>query len=153
MLTIKAASRRWLGQRGVQAISVEQVQGRPVLVFFTIDGRRPQGLPNQYLGYPVAVRRGGPFIAESRPAGPWSLPGDTAMLNPSTPSESEPWYRSPTYQKVLIGATVARLIASPIAMAVSYNRNKSVFWAVLQGVFIPVPYLVYTSLFASGKKS
>ena len=37
---------------------------------------------------------------------------------------------------------IAHLISAPIAMGLSYQRNKSLVWALLTG-FVPLPYLVY----------
>jgi hypothetical protein len=43
-------------------------------------------------------------------------------------------------QKVYLGT---RVISSPFAVAMSYKRNKSIFWAAVHGLFIPNIYLAY----------
>lgn len=37
---------------------------------------------------------------------------------------------------------VTALVAAPFAIALSYQRNKSIGWAILTS-FVPIPYLVY----------
>lgn len=154
-LAIKAMTRRWLGQRGINAISAEEANGQMYLVIMTTDGRWPLGLPRVYMGFPVAVIRGGPFQAER--SGPWSTMSrsdEAAVLNPAKETgEALAWYQDPTYKKLLLGAAVLRLVASPVAMAVSYKRNQSVLWVLVQGLLFPVPFLIYNFISPSPRKA
>lgn len=41
--------------------------------------------------------------------------------------------------------SITTLVTSPVAMAVSYKRNKSLGWAFLSGL-VSIPYLIYTQV-------
>lgn len=42
---------------------------------------------------------------------------------------------------------IVALVSAPVAMAVSYHRNKSLLWAFGSGL-VSVPYLIYVGLFS-----
>lgn len=95
---------------------------------------------------------GDAYQAGSR-SGPWSRMGGelaeggrgSVLLNPSAETE-ESWLASPTVQKISYAVGLSRIITTPLAMALSYQQNRSIFWAVIHGVLIPTPYLAYRAI-------
>lgn len=52
---------------------------------------------------------------------------------------------STTLSTFRTGFLIAQVVALPVAMGVSYSRNKSLIWAFLTG-FVSLPYLVYVGI-------
>jgi hypothetical protein len=127
-------SRRWLGQRGVVLVDTEGHR----LVVGTSDGRRPLGLPLQFRGYPIVVRRRGPVHAQG-------IVGERALDNTSVVRPEEEEEDPDVYRTVGNVMGIAGLVAAPVAMAVSYKRNHSLGWAFLSGI-VAIPYLIYVGI-------
>lgn len=62
------------------------------------------------------------------------------IMNPETEVATEP--TTDWLAKAKTGYAIAHMISAPVAMGLSYQRNRSILWAVLTG-FVPIPYLVY----------
>lgn len=63
-----------------------------------------------------------------------------ARRNESNPETTQPESTLLSSARTVYGIT--HLVSAPVAMALSYQRNRSLGWAFLTG-FVPIPYLVY----------
>lgn len=73
--------------------------------------------------------------------------GNAAIFNPASPDmivavEREERPISP----VATFMAGSRLIATPVAMAVSYKRNASIGWVLIQGLLFPITFLIYNAI-------
>lgn len=71
-----------------------------------------------------------------------SIPTVIARPNPAQIALEGSEGSSAIVTKIRTAYTITHLISAPIAMGLSYQRNRSLMWAFLAG-FVPIPYLVY----------
>lgn len=100
--------------------------GVGVVAYYGSETTRPWAAPIGLLGLIFA----GIMLPEQESVEPTEL----ATTNPDEPAGLEVIVRT--------GLALASVVGAPVAMAVSYKRNKSVIWAFLSG-FVWTPYLIY----------